>query len=78
MATMLDSRRSSRQNLSGLHLGNYPKRPNRFAATPRERNQINKIIERLNVALATDSPVTLKYNCSEAYRSLYNLLRERS
>lgn len=76
MATMQDARRSTRQSLSHISLGRP--RQCRTAANPKEQAQLGRVIALLKDARETTSEVHFKYNCSEAYRTLYSVLKERN
>lgn len=75
MATMQDTGRSTRQNLSHISLGNA--RRSRAVATDKEQAQLRRVIAMLKDAQDTMTEIHFKYNCSEAYRTLYHLLNNR-
>jgi hypothetical protein len=75
MATMQDTGRSTRQNLSHISLGN--KQRNRTVANQKEQAQLRRAIALLRDAEVTNTEVHFKYNCSQAYRMLFALLKER-
>ena len=72
----MSTNRASYQNLSHISLGH--KKPVLRAATPREVSQIRNVMNELGQAVGCQSDTSLDYRLSNAYRSLFNLMKERT